>query len=131
MRKTIIVVDKSLPRKDRWEQQRQRYNQIANRSKQSRRWLNGIDKTLGMSRRAVVWMSSNGVCGYCGMPTNPFHDFTVDHIVPLCENGTDDYENLMPCCSTCNYRKAGRSLEWLRKKMGVEKFAFEEDWWLV
>lgn len=50
------------------------------------------------------------VCGYCGRTCNRTHmdphQATVDHIVPLSENGASiDRDNLLVCCRTCNRAK--------------------------
>lgn len=58
--------------------------------------------------RAAVWAMSNGACSYCGCQTNPFDDFTVDHVHPVILGGTDDIENLVPACRSCNARKGAR-----------------------
>jgi 5-methylcytosine-specific restriction endonuclease McrA len=34
---------------------------------------------------------------------------TVDHVVPQSLGGTDDIENLVPCCKTCNSKKGSRN----------------------
>ncbi len=50
------------------------------------------------------------ICGYCGRVCNrthmDAHQATIDHIVPLSENGAElDRENLLVCCRTCNRAK--------------------------
>lgn len=42
-------------------------------------------------------------CAYCG---HPFEE--LDHIVPRALEGTDDIENLVPACASCNSMKADR-----------------------
>jgi 5-methylcytosine-specific restriction endonuclease McrA len=86
----------------------------------------------GMQMRALVWAMSNGRCAYCNKQTNPFHDFTVDHIRPLSNNGSDKLDNLLPCCRSCNGRKRSKSLSEFRVACCVFFFPFEtEDWWIV
>lgn len=43
-------------------------------------------------------------CFYCGKnlcDTN----YTIDHLIPLALNGSDDFYNLRPCCKDCNTEK--------------------------
>ena len=46
-------------------------------------------------------------CRYCGDP-NATH---VDHIIPKCQGGTDDPDNLVSACEHCNCSKGGRTPE--------------------
>ena len=57
------------------------------------------------SVRRFVWAMTDGRCAYCGILTNPFHNFTIDHIVPRHLGGTDDPGNLLPACASCNSSK--------------------------
>jgi 5-methylcytosine-specific restriction endonuclease McrA len=42
---------------------------------------------------------------------------TIDHIVPRCQGGSDDLDNLATCCSTCNSSKGGRTPEqWSKRR---------------
>lgn len=34
----------------------------------------------------------------------------VDHILPVCQGGTNDIENLITACSDCNLGKSGRTI---------------------
>ena len=45
------------------------------------------------------------ICSYCGKSAG-----TVDHIVPVADGGTNDWDNLTSACSSCNSRKHDRSL---------------------
>jgi len=44
-------------------------------------------------------------CHYCGDTANE-----VDHIVPLKRGGSDDTDNLVACCRSCNIRKKDTSV---------------------
>jgi 5-methylcytosine-specific restriction endonuclease McrA len=44
-------------------------------------------------------------CHYCGDTANE-----VDHIVPLKRGGSDDTDNLVACCRSCNIRKKDSSV---------------------
>lgn len=44
-------------------------------------------------------------CVYCGKDATGY-----DHIVPRSKGGTDDDENLVPCCKRCNSSKSSKDL---------------------
>lgn len=46
-------------------------------------------------------------CRYCGSGA----DLTIDHIIPRCQGGGDEAENLAVACRSCNCRKRGRTPE--------------------
>lgn len=50
------------------------------------------------------------LCAYCG---DVFHhkDLSREHIVPICQNGTDTWMNVVSACKHCNGHKGGRTLE--------------------
>lgn len=64
--------------------------------------------TMRPATRAAVWAKTDGRCVYCGIQTNPFSTFSIDHVVPVSKGGTDDLANLVPCCRSCNSRKGAR-----------------------
>ena len=53
-----------------------------------------------------VFLAHGEKCVYCGKKAT-----TVDHLTPKTHGGTDDFENLAPCCGTCNPRKGARTAE--------------------
>lgn len=53
-------------------------------------------------------------CAYCLGPAE-----SRDHITPICAGGSNDIENIVPACLTCNKRKQRRPLLlWLAKQRG-------------
>ena len=46
-------------------------------------------------------------CAYCGKLLGS--DMTIDHVIPIVKGGTNDIENLVPCCARCNTRKRAKS----------------------
>lgn len=62
-------------------------------------------KPISRESRAAVWDKTGGKCHYCGCPLNPFVNWTVDHVLAVSKGGTNDLDNLVPCCKSCNSRK--------------------------
>lgn len=50
------------------------------------------------------------LCAYCG---NVYHDKALsrDHVTPICQNGEDNWMNVVTACIPCNNYKGGRNLE--------------------
>jgi len=74
-----------------------------------------------------VWLKTNGHCSYCGLPLLPFTNFTIDHVHPVVDGGTDDFGNLVPCCKTCNSRKHAMPVETFRMRCGGGLFWIERN----
>ncbi|NEO84257.1 MAG: HNH endonuclease [Spirulina sp. SIO3F2] len=56
--------------------------------------------------RQTLAQRAQGLCEYCQCPEAYCPDsFTVDHVVPRQQGGTDDLENLAWACFGCNGRK--------------------------
>lgn len=51
-------------------------------------------------------------CVYCGRVAD-----SLDHVVPVSKGGTNDAENLVPSCRSCNSSKGAKSVdEWRPRK---------------
>lgn len=82
-----------------------------------------------------VWKKSEGICWYCGIQTvfpsrtyfNHGNVFSVEHVIPQVHGGTDDIENLVPACKTCNSTKRTGSLERFRYLLGNPKVRFSPE----
>ena len=49
-------------------------------------------------------------CSYCGSQTN----LSVDHLIPRLKGGSDEADNLISACRTCNSSKGAKDmLEWM------------------
>jgi 5-methylcytosine-specific restriction endonuclease McrA len=67
-------------------------------------------------RRAVL-RRDGSVCRYCGSETDKPD---VDHVIPRYEGGTNEIDNLVVACATCNRSKGKRTPDaWLQKPQGV------------
>lgn len=42
--------------------------------------------------------------------TDQFELMTIDHVLPKSKGGTNDLENLVPCCNRCNTKKGNKIL---------------------
>lgn len=77
-----------------------------------------------------VWHRTNGRCCYCGKGLNPFErtGYTSEHIVARVKGGTNEVENLYPCCKSCNSQKNAKSVEeyraYLMQKNNSPKWVF-------
>lgn len=70
----------------------------------------------------AVWQKTDGVCWYCGKQTDMGitagmkgeelkTKFSIDHFVAQKAGGTEEIDNLVPCCWSCNCSKHKRSIE--------------------
>lgn len=94
--------------------------------------------------RDALWRASDGQCWYCGRET-PAEKRTVDHLIPLSQNGHPyRRDNGIACCTNCNKNKASLTLEEFRARQargrrylprdhpnrtGPYLFAFEREGW--
>jgi hypothetical protein len=62
------------------------------------------------SIRFEVFKRDGFTCAYCGKHP-PEATLEADHIIPVCEGGDDDYENLITACWECNRGKGAKMLE--------------------
>lgn len=61
-------------------------------------------KNIVVTRKNVLKRDNNR-CQYCGKK----EDLTIDHIIPKSRGGSDEWDNLVACCSTCNVKKGNRT----------------------
>lgn len=59
------------------------------------------------STRVAVFARDGHACRYCGSPEH----LVLDHVIPRCQKGTNDRENLVVACWGCNSKKRGRTPE--------------------
>lgn len=56
-------------------------------------------------RRARIFAAHDGCCHRCKRKLGPGDDWDVEHILALENGGTDDDDNLGPCCDWCHVEK--------------------------
>ena len=64
--------------------------------------------------RISIWEKYGGHCAYCGIPLG-INNMQVDHLVPVYAGGSNDFDNLMPSCRSCNSYKRAHDLETFRE----------------
>ena len=69
-----------------------------------------MSKWLSNSKRSLVISKTNGLCGYCGSVIDS-DKCTVDHLVPKIRGGSNQVENLVLACKSCNTSKGSLSVE--------------------
>lgn len=55
--------------------------------------------------RRTIYLRDNNQCQYCFAK----EDLSLDHIIPRCQGGLTNWENVVVACTKCNMRKAGRT----------------------
>lgn len=78
-------------------------------------------KALGHWLKVQVWDKTLGRCWYCGTELTRKAEWSmdkpnIDHVIPVCDGGGDDLENLVYACFRCNSAKSGHSVETLREE---------------
>ncbi len=68
-----------------------------------------IRKPLSKKIRFDVFKRDSFCCQYCGN-TPPVVVLEIDHIIPVCKNGTNNIDNLLTSCFDCNRGKSGVEL---------------------
>lgn len=67
-------------------------------------------KTDSEAKTMAVFQKTSGCCHWCGVALQtdaPGPDyFLVSHVVPIRDGGTNDLDNLVPSCTTCNQMRA-------------------------
>lgn len=67
-------------------------------------------RSISKSVQNLVRERANGLCEYCHTSEKwQYIRFTIDHIIPLSEDGGNDSENLALACFHCNRHKSNSS----------------------
>jgi 5-methylcytosine-specific restriction endonuclease McrA len=57
--------------------------------------------------RSAIYARDGHKCQYCGATRK----LTIDHVIPRSKGGSDDWDNLVVACSSCNIKKGDKYLE--------------------
>lgn len=71
-------------------------------------------KAIPKKIRLMVYDKCGGHCAYCGCNLD-YKDMQVDHVKPLRNGGSNDVENMLPACRSCNHYKSTFDLEGFRQ----------------
>ena len=72
-------------------------------------WVRRRRQSVPCTRRNLL-VRDNASCQYCGK-TIRTHEYTTDHVVPICQGGKTTWENTVTACMRCNKTKGGRTPE--------------------
>jgi 5-methylcytosine-specific restriction endonuclease McrA len=61
-------------------------------------------KNIVVTRKNVFKRDGNQ-CQYCGTKSS----LTIDHVIPKNRGGSDEWDNLITCCASCNVKKGNRT----------------------
>ena len=81
-------------------------------------------RNISKSLRFDVFQRDNHTCQYCGHKS-PDVELEIDHLVPVAEGGTDDFENLVISCRDCNSGKSDKLIEFLTEGYSREEWREE------
>ena len=68
------------------------------------------------THKHTLYGKQEGHCNGCGT-LFPFHNMTVDHIVPRSKGGGNHMDNLQLLCEACNSVKGNRDMSYLLVKL--------------
>ena len=78
---------------------------------------NSGKKKFSAKVRQQVYDKCNGHCAYCGCELD-IKDMQIDHVQSLYwHNGSNEMDNLLPACRSCNHYKGSSTLENFRKNL--------------
>ena len=68
------------------------------------------------TEREQIYAKCGGHCAYCGCEL-PYDKMQIDHVISVEHGGTDDMDNLLPACRSCNHYKHCSTLESFRRML--------------
>lgn len=64
-----------------------------------------ISPQVGVNfNRKMVYLRDEYTCQYCGSQFE-VDDLTLDHVMPKCQGGKLEWENVVTACTSCNFMK--------------------------
>mgnify|MGYP003385602190 CR=1 FL=1 len=86
-------------------------------------------------RMARIFAARDGRCYRCTKKLRPGDDYDFDHVIALENGGTDDDENIAPCCDGCHTEKtstdhatAGKGRRRYSKHVVPKRFQRSRSW---
>lgn len=73
-------------------------------------------RSFSNAERESVYKKTGGRCAYCGKEIT-LSEMQVDHKTPLHNGGTNQDDNLLPACKSCNHYKSTLSIDKFRKAL--------------
>ena len=74
-------------------------------------------KRFNAKERRQVYDKCNGHCAYCGCEID-IKDMQIDHVRSLhWHDGSNEMENLLPSCRSCNHYKGTSTIENFRRNL--------------
>jgi hypothetical protein len=67
-------------------------------------------KPISKRLRFEIFARDSFTCRYCGSQSDTVK-LHVDHIIPVCQGGTNDEANLITSCEACNLGKSGKTID--------------------
>ena len=74
---------------------------------------------LNKPNRNRIYKRDGYECVYCGSKKH----LTLDHVLPKSRGGSNEWTNLVTCCSKCNRQKDNKTPE--EAKMSMSRSAYE------
>jgi hypothetical protein len=82
----------------------------------------GLGQGLTQSVRMEIYKRDEYTCQYCGENLkNQNKKISIDHVMPLSQNGTNLNDNLVTCCKRCNSKKKNRTPEQANMRLSNPK----------
>lgn len=82
---------------------------------------------ISASLTESTFRKTRGRCWYCGAkkwPGTADDPLGIDHLTPRSRGGTDDAENLVPCCKGCNSIKGNRTIDEARHNFALRQLGW-------
>jgi hypothetical protein len=83
-------------------------------------------RRLSKAERQAVYEKCGGHCAYCGKEIT-VSEMQADHFVSLRRGGSDEINNMLPACRSCNHYKDTLTLEGLRDSIQKWPAVLERD----
>jgi len=86
-----------------WDEESQKYNHTRSRPQEARAHL--MRDPIAPDVRWQIYARDKFTCRYCDVSGVPL---ALDHVIPVFRGGTNDPDNLITSCQSCNSRKGSQ-----------------------